>query len=73
MSELKTEILCPEHWEGESLTCMMGPIQQGEHVWMEFTLQKYGQLEGMFEVENKIHVHDESRGYRQRIQIKPLD
>lgn len=73
MSELKTEILCQEHWDDRTLTCMMGPVNPGDHIYMEFTLNEYGRLEGMFEVVHRIHVYEDDRGYRQRVQLRPMD
>lgn len=70
--EVRTEIMCPEHWDGTPV-CMMGPVRKGDRIHMSFTLSDYGRLEGMFEVVNKIHVYDDSTGYRQRVQLKAIE
>ena len=71
MATVKTEILCPEHWDNP-LNCMMAPVTSGEHVYMEFTLTEYGRIEGMFEVENRIHLYTDDKGYKQRVQLRPI-
>jgi hypothetical protein len=52
---------------------MMGDLRRGEYIHMDFTINEKGRFEGVFEVENRAHVYDDSTGYKQRIQITPVD
>lgn len=67
-----TRLLCSEHWEGD-LRCEIVPLSQGERVYMEFTVQGHGRLEGMFEVVNRLHMYKDDKGYFQKVELEAAE
>jgi len=73
MSLVRTEILCPDLWEGP-LSAELPILTIGVTLLMRFTIPTKGRIEGPFRVTARLDIYDSERsGYTQRLKLEPKD
>jgi hypothetical protein len=70
-SLLKTEILCPDLWEGD-MSIMLPWMPEDNLVFLHFVQPTKGKIEGLFVVEKRLDMYDtRENGYVQRLRLRP--
>ena len=68
---VKTVLLCSEVWGDQELNCSMPPMFLDDTIHLSFEIQTVGNIKGLFDVVDILHVYDSDVGYSQRIKLEP--
>ena len=69
--KVKTELMCSEAW-GDGYYIELPPMFHGDQIHLEFTHPENGAIKGLFEIDEILHFHNSTKGYTQRLKLKPV-
>ena len=70
---VKTELISPSVWGRRRVQVELPPVYLEDKIYLSFTIPEYGKIEGIFIVEDHLHMVDTGKGYVQRISIEPFE
>lgn len=70
---VKTELLCNTLWDKRRQIVYMPPVYIEDKIHLSFTIPDIGKIEGLFVVEDHLHIVDTGTGYKQRLHLEPHD